>query len=101
MASADTRLAIIVRFKILPEKIEGFADLVKENARLSKALEPGCKRFDVLRPNDGTSQIVLYELYQSSEDFQDHLVRPHFVAFDEATRSMVIDKRVERFELAI
>jgi autoinducer 2-degrading protein len=92
-------LVVIVRFAIAPEMIERFVGLVTDNARLSRLLEPGCQRFDVLRPADGSSQIVLYELYASTEDFDDHLARPHFIAFDTATRSMVIEKRVERFEM--
>jgi len=99
MAVANARLVIIVRFTILPDMIDAFVNLVMENASLSKTLERGCQRFDVLRPDDGAAQIVLYELYDSADDFQDHLTRPHFAAFDTATQSMVIEKRVERFEM--
>jgi (4S)-4-hydroxy-5-phosphonooxypentane-2,3-dione isomerase len=98
--AADNLLAIIVRFTIVPEMMDCFVDLVRENARLSVSVEPGCERFDVLVPRDRKAEIVLYELYNSTEQFNDHLSRPHYLTFDAATRSMVVEKRVERFELA-
>ena len=99
MGAVDGVLAIIVRFTIAPESIDRFLALVSDNARLSKQLEPGCQRFDVLRPETGASLVVLYELYRTAEDFADHLTRPHYLEFDAATRAMVSDKKIERLGL--
>jgi autoinducer 2-degrading protein len=90
--------AVTVAFRLHPGGAEAFLGLVRENARVSLAEEPGCRRFDVCLPTGGDGlSVFLYELYEDPAAFDAHLATPHFRAFDAATRAMVADKRVETY----
>ncbi|NIF79598.1 antibiotic biosynthesis monooxygenase [Paraburkholderia sp. Cy-641] len=69
------------------------------NARQSRDLEPGCRRFDVAASVDDTCSVFLYELYESEADFEAHLRMEHYHRFDEATRDWITSKVVNRFHL--
>lgn len=75
-----------------------FLDLVRRNAAASVRDEPGCRRFDVLVPEDD-SPFVLYEIYDSPAAFEAHLQTPHFAAFRDAVQGMTGPTAVRRFAL--
>lgn len=91
--------AITVSFELEEGAAERFHHLVAENARQSVALEPGCLRFDVLTPLDGTKgrEVLLYEIYADQGAFDVHLASAHFKSFDEQTRMLVRRKTVRAF----
>jgi autoinducer 2-degrading protein len=87
--------AITVAFTLRPGTREAFLALVRANAASSVADEPGCHRFDVLLPSeDAGPDVFLYEIYADRAAFDRHLVAPHFLSFDAATRPMVERKDV-------
>ena len=90
---------VLVEFDLHPGAAEEFLRLVHENATTSVRDEPGCRRFDVLVPEDETPRVVLYEIYDSPAAFDEHLRTPHFRAFDEATGALVKGRAVRRFAL--
>jgi quinol monooxygenase YgiN len=90
---------ISVDFRLNPGRLAEFVPLMKENARLSEANEPGCRRFDVLLPVDGGDRVRLYEIYDSEAAFDAHRRTPHYLAFKERTQGMIAQTVVERFEL--
>jgi autoinducer 2-degrading protein len=92
-----TPYVIIVEFRIKPGEMPRFMPLMLENAALSLKDEPGCRRFDVLSGEDG--RVVLYEIYDDAAAFDAHCRSPHFHRFDEASRPLIADKRVERCKL--
>ena len=76
---------VLVRFVLEPGMCPEFEALVLENARASVRDEPGCRRFDVLKPRSGGDEIVLYEIYDNQAAFAAHKSMPHYLAFKEAT----------------
>jgi quinol monooxygenase YgiN len=80
---------ILVEFNLKPGCLEPFTAAVRENAALSVRDEPGCRRFDVLTPRDGSERIVLYEIYDGRAAFDAHLETPHYARFKEATQEMI------------
>jgi quinol monooxygenase YgiN len=63
-----TKLAIIVEFETLPGKEAEFLANIREHARATLAEEPGCLRFEVIKPveRDGTpipNKVMVNELY--------------------------------------
>lgn len=96
----DSSFAIIVTFRLVPGAEQRFLDLVKENAAISVRDEPGCLRFDVVRPTAVEGEILLYEIYQDRAAFEAHLATPHFKAFDIASRELAIEKIVKGGDLA-
>jgi quinol monooxygenase YgiN len=66
-----------------------FMPLMLDNAEKSRALEPGCDRFDVLAPAKGGNRVFLYEIYRDRAAFDAHLKTPHFLEFAEKTKGMI------------
>lgn len=89
---------LVVDFHIKPEHIDAFAVAIADNARASVAHEPGCRQFDVCRDPADPALFVLYEVYDDEAAVQAHLQAPHFLAMDEATRTWVQHKRVQRLD---
>ena len=91
-------LVVTVRFQIKPGEDERFFGRVSSQANSSLDLEPGCRRFDVSRNVDDPRELLLYEIYDDVEAFEEHLKSEHFRAFDAETRSWVVKKVVEKWE---
>ena len=68
-------LVIYVEFTIKAAAVERFRALILENARLSLANEPGCRRFDVLIDAASPNRIVLYEIYKDPAAFDAHMAK--------------------------
>ncbi len=90
---------ILAEFDVPAEHTEAFLALVRENAMASVRDEPGCRRFDVLRPENGSERIALYEIYQDRAAFEAHVRTPHFARFDAATKPLVAGRSVRSFDL--
>ena len=90
--------AVTVTFDIHAEHLEAFVPAMLDNARTSRADEPGCLQFDVCQ--DGT-RIFLYELYTDRAAFDVHLGSAHFRAFDAQVAPMVRSKDVHLFETVL
>ena len=88
---------ITVTFEIFPHHYPAFISAMVANAMASLAAEPGCKQFDVCESNAMKHTVFLYEAYESSQDFQDHLATQHFVEFNALTQSWVRNKEVKMF----
>lgn len=80
---------ILVRFELKPGARSTFENQVGANARASVRDEPGCRRFDVLTPQDGADVVHLYEIYDDRTAFEAHKLTPHYLAFKEATSELV------------
>jgi quinol monooxygenase YgiN len=89
-----------VEFHLKPDQLEAFMVLVRRNATTSLSTEPGCRRFDVLQPNDGSARVCLYEIYDSEQAFKAHLATQNYLDFNEAATPLVLDKRVMKLTLA-
>lgn len=88
---------IIVDFRLKPGAKAAFLPLIWENARTSCRDEPGCRRFDVLATESDADRIVLYEIYDDRSAFEAHTKTDHFARFNEASASLVADKKVTEF----
>jgi (4S)-4-hydroxy-5-phosphonooxypentane-2,3-dione isomerase len=90
---------VTVLFKIHEAHYQEFAAAMKVNASTSLATEPGCHQFDVCEGGSAERpEIFLYEVYDSKEAFQAHLLMPHFVKFNALTTPWVSDKTVAVFQ---
>lgn len=87
-------LVILVEFEIRPSAMESFLPRMVENARVSLATEPGCRRFDVLTAPAQPYGVTLYEIYEDADAFRAHCASEHFGRFDRDTASMIVSKRV-------
>lgn len=92
-------LVVLVRFELKAGTRSKFESLVGENARASVRDEPGCRRFDVLTPQDGADVVHLYEIYNDAAAFEAHRQTPHYLAFRDATAELVQSLVVEELDL--
>jgi autoinducer 2-degrading protein len=89
---------VVAEFSVAPDARARFLDLVRRNADASVRNEPGCRRFDVLVPEqDGP--VVLYEIYDTPEAFETHLATSHYAAFRDAIQDLSSSTVVRRFAL--
>ena len=98
MAMAE--FAIVVEFRLRPGTRERFVELVAANAAASVRDEPGCRRFDVLLPEDGGERVDLYEVYDDADAFAAHLETPHFLRFKTGTAGLVERSSVTRYRVS-
>lgn len=90
---------IIVDFQLKPGSLPAFRALIDENATASYAKEPGCRRFDVIEPASEKDRVVLYEIYDDRAAFEAHIRTEHFASFDAASKSHVVEKTVNQYNL--
>ena len=74
-----TQLVCLV---VSPENLDALVREAVENARQS-LLEGGVRRFDVLQQVDNPTQLVLYEVYDSTEALESHRQTTHFKRWQE------------------
>jgi len=91
---------VCVTFKIAPEHFETFLPLMRAQAENSLSQEPECHQFDVSLSETEQSTIFLYEKYTNRAAFDVHLASDHFKEFDAAVSGLVLDKKVEMYQLA-
>ena len=91
---------ILVDFQLEPQTRARFRLAIDANACASCSREPGCRRFDVLEPTGDPDRILLYEIYDSRQAFEDHLKTPHLAAFEAASAALVRQKTVTECNLA-
>ena len=85
-----------VEFVINDGGLDEFLKIVIENATNSRN-EPGCLRFDVLRPDDTKDTVVLYEIYVDEGGYDAHRQTPHYAKFDAARKPLVKSVRRRNF----
>lgn len=92
-------LAVLVRFTMKEGFEERFLERVRRQAQDSLEREPACRRFDVCVDAQDGRHVLLYEIYDTSAAFAEHLETAHFLAFEAESREWIDDKVVERWTL--
>lgn len=87
---------ILVEFRLEPGMQGRFLEVVTPNAQASVRDEPGCRRFDILLPQQEDDCIWLYEIYDDEDAFAAHLATPHFAKFKDASEPIVARQTVIR-----
>jgi (4S)-4-hydroxy-5-phosphonooxypentane-2,3-dione isomerase len=90
--------AVTVEFTIDPTRWDDFIPLMLENAERSRSDEPGCRQFDVCTDAMRPSLVFLHELYDDAAAFDAHLASPHYRSFAAATKAMVTNRAIGRWE---
>jgi quinol monooxygenase YgiN len=88
---------VIPEFQVRPGCMEAFLAAAADDARHSVADEPGCRHFDVLRPENISDLVAFYEVYDNRAAFDAHLATPHLARFREAFPPLVVEERPVTF----
>lgn len=94
------RIAIIVDYEIVDGKEAELTALIREHARLTLAEEPGCLRFEVVKPIERggdapiANRLMLTELYESEAAVAIHEKNPRMPGLRAATDPLLISGRI-------
>ncbi len=80
---------LVVELKIKPDHVEGFRELIANQARRSVADEPGCHQFDVSQAEEDASTFLAYEVYTDAAAFDAHTQTEWFAEFLERAKLMM------------
>ena len=96
-AAGSGAFVVIAEFQVAPGKMEAFLAAALDDARRSVADEPGCRQFDVVRPEGTEDIVVFYEVYDDRVAFDRHLETPHLARFRQVFPSLILAERPVRF----
>ena len=91
-------LALIVEYETHPGNESVFLDVMRAHAKACLAEEPGCLRFEVLRPldEDGkpiANRVLANELFAGHEALAAHRATPRWQALAEKFRVLLASRR--------
>lgn len=94
-----TALTIIVEFETHEGREEEFTAIIREHARKTLEEEPGCLRFEVIKPitRDGTpiaNKVVVNELYANEAAVTAHENNPRLVKVRAANAPLLKSSRL-------
>ena len=90
---------VCVEFEIEPGQIDVFMAAVRTNAEQSFNQEVGCQQFDVCQDTQFPNSVFLYEVYDDEAAFETHKLTTHYLAFNQVTDGMVLNKSIRLFNL--
>lgn len=79
----------ISEIEVLPEHVEAYLSILKEEAAASVKVEPGVIAIFPMCQQENPTQIRIVEIYANKEAYQLHLQTPHFRYYKSATGKMV------------
>ena len=85
---------ITVTFSIHPENMTEFLPVMRQQAKNSLSLEPGCHTFHVGVAESNPNLVFLYEEYTDRSAFEAHLASAHFTEFNSLISTWVASKEV-------
>jgi quinol monooxygenase YgiN len=92
------KLALIVEYETLPGNEEAFDVLIRAHAKACLAEEPGCLRFEVLRPFDDVgnripNRFMASEIFVDNEALYAHRATERWKAIAEKFKEMLVSRR--------
>jgi len=82
-------LVRISEIEILPEHLEEYNAILKEEAEASVKIEPGVIAIFPMSQKENPTQIRIVEIYSNTAAYQSHLQTPHFQHYKTTTQQMV------------
>ncbi|MNL35445.1 Antibiotic biosynthesis monooxygenase [compost metagenome] len=79
----------ISEIEIIPEYLEAYNAILKEEAAASMKVEPGVIAIFPMYVKEDPSQIRIVEIYANKEAYLSHLETPHFKYYKTETLKMV------------
>ena len=79
----------ISEIEILPEKLEEYKVILKEEAATSVRIEPGVIAIFPMYQKESPTQVRIVEIYADNAAYKSHLQTPHFQHYKTSTLEMV------------
>ncbi|MCS6878888.1 MAG: antibiotic biosynthesis monooxygenase [Geminicoccaceae bacterium] len=91
---SEQALVVVAEFKVRPGQMDAFLPLLEQHARNSRAHEPGCLQFDVVRDGTDPDRAFVYEVYRDEAAFEEHKKAPYLAAFRERADPLLLERKV-------
>lgn len=88
-AQKKDRMVRMSEIEIVPEYLEEYKAILKEEAGASVRLEPGVIAIFPMFQKENPNQVRILEIYADKESYQSHLKTPHFLVYKTSTLKMV------------
>jgi len=93
-----TEMTIIVEFETLEGAEPEFTRIINDHAQRTLAEEPGCRRFEVVKPleDDGSpipNRLLVNELYADAEALAVHDANPRLATVRETIKPLLKSRR--------
>lgn len=98
MAQNKDQMVRIAEVEIIPDYLEQYKAILKEEAEASIRLEPGVIAIFPMFQKDNPNQIKILEIYANNEAYQSHLKTPHFLLYKTSTLKMVKSLKLNDLE---
>ena len=84
------RFAIIGTVEVAPGRMDEFLPLLMAHRARCLADEPGTLHFEVLKPRNDDTKVMLYEVYQGEAAFDAHSKGPSITRLREKAAGMMV-----------
>jgi len=98
MAQNKDQMVRIAEVEIIPDYLEQYKAILKEEAEASIRLEPGVIAIFPMFQKDNPNQIKILEIYANNEAYQSHLKTPHFLLYKTSTLKMIKSLKLNDLE---
>lgn len=88
---------VTVRFTVRPEVATDFKTRVVQQAAETLQHEPACHVFDVCFDPDDDTEVFLYEVYETPEDYLAHMDTEVYTRFERETADWLTGREVRTF----
>ena len=92
--SPMSRIAVVATLEAYDGEFENLLKLAREEARHSMNEEPGCLKFEVLRPKEKPGHLVFVGYYADQAALDHHLGTERLAAFREAMLPLVSSREL-------
>jgi phosphoglycerate dehydrogenase-like enzyme/quinol monooxygenase YgiN len=87
-------LVVLAEFRVRPGHMEAFLPLLEQHARTTRANEPGCLQFDVVRDGEDPDRAFVYEVYADAAAFEAHKAAPYLARYRERADPHLLERKV-------
>lgn len=84
----------IADLDIDPAQLDRYTAIVREEMETSIRVEPGVIAIYAVADKDRPSRLRFFEIYVDDEAYRSHIASPHFRTYFEATKSMIVDRKL-------
>jgi len=98
MAQNKDHMVRIAEVEIIPDYLEQYKAILKEEVEASIRLESGVIAIFPMFQKEHPNQIKILEIYANNEAYQSHLKTPHFLLYKTATLKMVKSLKLNDLE---
>jgi len=99
MTDPTPGFALLVSLRVQPSAAEDFRERILIAASAAVREEPDCHRFDVAQDEEDPAHFVLFKVYTDGAALEHHHTTPHFLAFSEYAKDVVLEKTRQRLVL--